>query len=50
MSDVKDGGGQVTLADVKGQLLMAVVEAGTEDTGSDSYQQSKEGSSRKEGI
>ena len=37
-SDVKDSISQVTLADVKGQPLTAAVEAGMEDTGSDSYQ------------
>ena len=38
------------LADIKGQSLMAVVEAGAEDTDSNGYQQSEEGSSGKEGI
>ena len=36
-SDVKDGISQVMSLDVKGQPLMAVVEAGAEDIGSDGY-------------
>ena len=36
-SDVKDGISGVMSADIKGQPLTAVVEAGLEDTGSDGY-------------
>ena len=49
-ADMEDHIGGMGVGDVKGQLLLAVAEAGMEDTSSNSYRWSKEEGGGKEGV